>query len=69
MSVIWKRQIETYEDKSDRVCIVFDNASFLVNEAAIYYYRELGARLILIPPYSPQLNPTEKLIAKVKADI
>ena len=69
VSVIWKRQIETYKDKSDRVCIVFDNASFLVNEAAIYYYRELGAKWILIPPYSPQLNPNEKLITKVKEDI
>ena len=69
VSVIWKRKIKTDEDKSDKVCIVFDNASFHVNEAAICCYRELGARWISIPPYSPQLNTTEKLIAKIKADI
>ena len=69
VSAIWKRQIETDEDKSDKVCIVFDNASFHVNEAAICCYRELEARWISIPPYSPQLNPTEKLIAKIKAEI
>ena len=46
-----------------------DNGLFQVNEAAICCYKELEARWISIPPYSPQLNPTEKLIIKIKAEI
>ena len=52
-----------------KVCIVFDNALLHINEAVICCYKELGARWIWIPPYSPQLNPTEKLIAKIKVEI
>ena len=69
MSAVRKRQIEINEEEPGKVCIVFDNASFHVNEAAICCYKELGARWISIPPYSPQLNPTEKLVAKIKAKI
>jgi transposase len=28
---------------------------------------EVGARLVYLPPYSPDLNPIEKLFAKLKA--
>ena len=67
VSVIWKRQIETDEDKSDRVCIVFDNASFHVNKAAICCYRELGARWILISPIFSSIKPNWKTNCKNKS--
>ena len=47
--------------------VIMDNASIhhVVGVAALI--RNMGARLIYLPPYSPDLNPMEPVFSKVKA--
>jgi transposase len=46
--------------------VVADNLSSHKNKAARTAIRDAGARLILLPKYSPDLNPIEQVFAKLK---
>jgi len=41
--------------------VVMDNASFHVKENFFPSAEQSGARLVFLPPYSPELNPVERL--------
>ena len=69
VSDIWKWRSEYEPESFDNIFLVLDNASFHVNEAAVKFYEEQRVKWITIPPYSPQLNPAEKLIAWIKVQI
>lgn len=46
--------------------VIADNLSSHKNKAARTAIRNAGARLILLPKYSPDLNPIEQVFAKLK---
>lgn len=46
--------------------IILDNASFHKSDEIIELAREYGCQIIFLPPYSPDLNPIEKVWANLK---
>ena len=46
--------------------VVLDNLGSHKNRAVRQAIRAVGARLIFLPPYSPDLNPIEQVFAKLK---
>jgi transposase len=46
--------------------VVLDNLSSHKNPAVRAAIRKTGARLLFLPPYSPDLNPIEQMFAKLK---
>ncbi len=46
--------------------VVMDNLGSHKGEAVRAMIRKAGARLVFLPPYSPDLNPIEKAFAKLK---
>ncbi len=47
--------------------VVMDNLGSHKSQAVHDAIRERGAQLLFLPPYSPDLNPIEKLFSKLKA--
>lgn len=47
--------------------VVMDNLGSHKGEAVRKAIRTAGARLVFLPPYSPDLNPIEQVFAKLKA--
>ena len=47
--------------------VIMDNLGSHKSEAVRGAIRAAGARLLFLPPYSPDLNPIEKAFAKLKA--
>lgn len=47
--------------------VVMDNLSVHKDKASIALLEQAGARVVFLPPYSPDLNPDEKLWSKTKA--
>lgn len=46
--------------------VILDNLSSHRSAAAIQAIEATGARVIYLPPYSPDLNPIENIFSKVK---
>jgi transposase len=46
--------------------VVLDNLGSHKGQAVRQAIRNAGARLIFLPPYSPDLNPIEQVFAKLK---
>lgn len=46
--------------------IILDNATFHKARSTLQLVKEAGHRLLFLPPYSPHLNPIEKLWANIK---
>jgi putative transposase len=46
--------------------VILDNLSSHKNEAAARLIAAAGAKLLFLPPYSPDLNPIEMMFAKLK---
>jgi transposase len=51
---------------SPRDIVILDNLSSHKNSAVRAAIRARGARLLFLPPYSPDLNPIEQVFAKLK---
>jgi transposase len=49
-----------------RDIVVLDNLSSHKNNVIRHMIRAVGARLLFLPPYSPDLNPIEQVFAKFK---
>jgi transposase len=47
--------------------VVMDNLSSHKTQAAHSAIEATGARILYLPPYSPDMNPIEKIFSKVKA--
>ncbi len=47
--------------------LIMDNLSVHKTKAVREAIEQTGARLVFLPPYSPDLNPIEKAFAKLKA--
>lgn len=48
--------------------VVMDNLSVHKDKASIAFIEAAGARVVFLPPYSPDLNPDEKLWSKNEGD-
>lgn len=46
--------------------VIMDNLSSHKKAAVCAAIRSVGARLLFLPPYSPDLNPIEHVFAKLK---
>lgn len=46
--------------------IVLDNAAFHKSLRTVELVQQAGCKLLFLPPYSPHLNPIEKLWANIK---
>lgn len=46
--------------------VVMDNLNVHKSETAINAINKMGAKVIFLPPYSPDLNPIEKMWSKIK---
>lgn len=46
--------------------VVMDNVSFHKQQNVIKLIESTGARVVFLPPYSPELSPIEKLWSKIK---
>lgn len=46
--------------------IVLDNAAFHKSTTTVELVKAAGSKLLFLPPYSPHLNPIEKLWANIK---
>lgn len=46
--------------------VVLDNLSSHKSSAAIAAVEAVGAKMVYLPPYSPDLNPIENVFAKIK---
>jgi transposase len=49
--------------------VIMDNLSSHKSAAVANSIESTGAKLIFLPPYSPDLNPIEKMWSKVKASL
>jgi transposase len=61
----WLASVLLPQLKRDTV-IVLDNATFHKSQLTIDLVRMAGCTLLFLPPYSPHLNPIEKLWANIK---
>jgi transposase len=46
--------------------VIFDNVSFHKSKELIQLIENTGARVVFLPPYSPDLSPIEKMWSKIK---
>ena len=46
--------------------VILDNLSAHKSEPTLAWIAETGAQVLFLPPYSPDLNPIEKMWSKVK---
>ncbi len=46
--------------------VIMDNASIHKSEAIVNLIESAGARVVFLPPYSPDLSPIEKMWSKAK---
>lgn len=46
--------------------VVLDNLSSHKSTAATQFVESVGAKLVFLPPYSPDLNPIENIFSKLK---
>jgi len=49
--------------------LVLDNLSSHKNEPTLAWLAQAGVEVMFLPPYSPDLNPIEKMWSKVKATL
>jgi len=56
-------------DLEQGTTIVIDNASFHKSLKARKFIKDAGCNLIYLPPYSPDLNPIEHYLHKIKTAI
>lgn len=47
-------------------CVIMDNLSAHKDRASIAAIESVGAKVLFLPPYSPDLNPIEKMWSKIK---
>jgi len=55
-----------YSIREPRSLVVFDNATIHHSDRIVNLIEETGARIVYLPPYSPDLNPIEIMFASYK---
>jgi transposase len=64
----WLKHILVPELKAGQV-VILDNASFHKSLKTKQIIEDAGCRILYLPPYSPDLNPIEKLWSNLKYKI
>ena len=59
--------LNPYNTINSQSVVVMDNASIHHVQDAVDLIESVGAKVIFLPPYSPDLNPCEPVFGKVKA--
>ena len=59
-------QLLPFNGSNPRSVVVLDNASIHHIEHATSLIEEMGAVVVFLPPYSPDLMPIEELFSKIK---
>ena len=54
---------------TDQHVVIMDNVSFHKVSSILPLIEETGARLVYLPPYSPDLNPIEPMWSKIKSTL
>jgi len=71
----WSTNLDIFKDFIDRELapklssqsiVVMDNIAFHKNREVIQKIETIGAKVIFLPPYSPDLSPVENLWSKIK---
>ena len=55
------RAIRFRHPKARRICLIMDNAPYNKSNRLRDLAKELGIKILYLPPYSPNLNPIERL--------
>ena len=55
------RAIRLRHPKARRICLIMDNAPYNKSNRLRDLAKELGIKILYLPPYSPNLNPIERL--------
>lgn len=63
LTYVEKELVKTLSPKD---IVVLDNLGSHKGQAVRQAIRRVGARMIFLPPYSPDLNPIEQLFSKIK---
>ena len=64
-----KEAYNRYDYQNNKTYFIFDNCSLHRSKDFKQFAYEHSVRWISIPPYTPQLNPAEKIIAVIKSKI
>ena len=59
--------LQPFNNLNPMSVVIMDNASIHHTENNVQLIENTGARLLFLPPYSPDLNPLEQVFSKVKA--
>ena len=60
---------EEGRESNEKVVIVMDNAAQHWAEHSNFIMESMGLKCLTLPPYSPELNPAEKIICSIKQKI
>ena len=55
------KSIRRKNPEEETICVIFDNASYNRSKKVRKLARKLNIRILFLPPYSPNLNPIERL--------
>ena len=59
----------SYNGIKPHLVVVLDNCAIHHFAEVVKFIQEVGAEIIFLPPYSPDLNPIEELFSKVKTTL
>ena len=59
--------LQPFNGVNSKSVVIMDNASIHHVDFNVYLIESTGAKLLFLPPYSPDLNPLEPVFGKVKA--
>ena len=62
-------QLMPYNGTNPHSVVVLDNCSIHHLSEVVSSIQEVGAHVLFLPPYSPDLNPIEELFSKVKTTL
>ena len=63
---LYEDLIRTDKNQANRTIVIWDNAPVHSSNATTEFIKSAKLRVLTIPPYTPSLNPAEKLINSIK---
>ena len=63
------RAVRFKHPKADKIHLILDNAPYNKSSPVRELSRELGINIMYLPPYSPNLNPIERLWKFMKGEV
>ena len=66
---LFTKRSQNMANMSRPFALVMDNASVYVSSQTLNFYKSSKLKFLTISPYSPSLNPLEKLVGAVKTNL